>query len=357
MSNLRDRLLKSSTLEYTDTLADSKIYNQKDVVKTPIPALNIAYAADVHGGLTPGLTIWAGPSKHFKTLFCLISAAAYMLKHPEAICLFYDSEFGSPKTYFEAAGIDPSRVIHSPIVNLEELRTDLANQLKEIKRGDKVVVVIDSIGNLASSKEIKDAEDGSEKADMTRAKVTKSIFRIVTPHLRLKDIMMLVVAHTYDTMEIYSKKVVSGGTGLYYSADNIYIVGRQQEKEESGANKGDLLGYNFIINVEKSRYVEEKKKIPITVLFQGGVMKWSGLWEIAKESGILVKAGKSTYNLVNANTGELLTDSEYTEKAHSNSSAFWSTVFQKTDLENWIKDEYSVSTGKLITEDEPQDSE
>ena len=93
MTSLRDRLLKASTIEYTDTLNDSDIYNQKDEVPTPIPALNVAYSGKGDGGITPGLTTWAGPSKHFKTLFCLISAAAYLKYYDDAVCLFYDSEF------------------------------------------------------------------------------------------------------------------------------------------------------------------------------------------------------------------------------------------------------------------------
>jgi hypothetical protein len=71
---------------------------------------------------------------------------------------------------------------------------------------------------------------------------------------------------------MYSKAVVSGGTGIYYSADNIFIIGRQQEKTDKTID-----GYHFILNVEKSRYIKEKSKIPISVLYNGGINKWSGL--------------------------------------------------------------------------------
>jgi len=343
---LKDRLIKASTLEYVSVLSESEIYNKKDKVPTPVPALNIAYSSYVDGGISPGLTVWAGPSKHFKTLFCLITAASYLKEYDDAVCLFYDNEFGSPKDYFAAAGINPDRVIHSPFLNLEELRTDLANVLKEVKRGDKVIIVVDSMGNSASSKEIKDAEDGSEKADMTRAKVTKSIFRIVTPHLRLKDIPMLVVAHTYDTMEMYSKKVVSGGTGMYYSADNIYIVGRQQEKDGT-----EVAGYNFIINVEKSRYVREKSKIPITVLAKGGVQKWSGLLDLALEGGYIVKPNNRSFVLVDRETGELDESVKYTRSEIENNGEVFKSLFKNTDFPQFIHEKYAVSAGDLISEE------
>ena len=53
------------------------------------------------------------------------------------------------------------------------------------------------MGNLASKKEVEDAEAGKSVADMSRAKAFKSLFRMVTPHLTLKDIPLIVVNHTY----------------------------------------------------------------------------------------------------------------------------------------------------------------
>jgi len=83
---------------------------------------------------------------------------------------------------------------------------------------------------------------------------------MVTPYLTMKNIPLLAVNHTYNTIEMYSKAVVSGGTGVVYSADNVWIIGRQQDKDGS-----EVKGYHFIINVEKSRFVKEKSKIPISV--------------------------------------------------------------------------------------------
>ena len=81
---------------------------------------------------------------------------------------------------------------------------------------------------------------------MSRAKQMKSLFRMVTPHLNLKDIPLIAVNHTYKEIGLYPKDIVSGGTGAYYSADAIWIIGRQQEKD--GA---EIAGYNFVINIEK----------------------------------------------------------------------------------------------------------
>ena len=211
MSALMDKLKKNSTIKSADILIDSKFFTKADMIPTSVPAINVALSGKLDGGFVPGLTLFCGPSKHFKTSFSLLLVKAYMDKYKDSVVLFYDSEFGSPQDYFISFGIDTSRVLHTPITNIEELKFDVMKQLEAIDRDAKVIIVIDSIGNLASKKEFDDAMEGKSAADMTRAKALKSLFRMVTPHLTMKDIPMIAINHTYQTQELYSKAVVSGG--------------------------------------------------------------------------------------------------------------------------------------------------
>jgi len=342
--SLLEKIKKNSTIKESSILSTSKFFNEKDMIQTQIPAINVAYSGDLDGGLTPGLTQWAGPSRHFKTLFSLISAKAYMDKYPDAVLLFYDSEFGTPKSYFEAVGIDMERVIHTPLTNIEQMKFDVMTQLEDIIRGEHLIVLIDSIGNMASKKEVDDALDGKSVADMTRAKQLKSFFRMVTPHLNLKDIPMIVVNHVYMTMEMFSKPIVSGGTGGMYSSDNVFIIGRQQDKDGK-----DLMGYNFIINVEKSRYVKEKSKIPITVKFKGGISKWSGLLDMALESGHVTKPKNGRYSKVDQETGEF--DEKGIKIQATDTADFWKPILADQKFKDFVKAKYSVSHGALIEDD------
>lgn len=347
--NLADKLRKNSKIDLTGTLSTSKVYSEKDLITTPVPMLNVAFSGSVYGGFTPGVTIFAGPSKHFKTLFCLIAAKSYLDKYPDAVLLFYDSEFGSPKSYFESVGIDPDRVITSPITDIEQLKNDMVNQIKGLDKTDKVFMLIDSLGNLASVKELEDTEAGKVTVDMTRAKSLKSFFRMVTPHLTLKDIPLFIVSHTYDTIEMFSKKVVSGGVGQYYAADNIYILGRQQEKEGK-----DVVGYNFIINVEKSRYVVEKTKIPIKVTHTGGVDRYSGLFEVAMAGGYIVSPTQGWYELQNPDTGEIISDGKVRRKDIT--GPIFEQLLSETSFSEFIEKHYKVSSNRLIS-DEPIEEE
>lgn len=338
MSSLMDKLKKNSKIKESNSLPDSKIFGKKDVIPTSVPMVNVALSGDVHGGLTSGLTVLAGPSKHFKSSFALLMARAYLDKYPDAVLFFYDSEFGSPNEYFRAAGIDVNRVFHTPITDIEKLKFDIMAQLEEIDRSDHLIIVVDSIGNLASKKEVEDALKENSAADMTRAKSLKSLFRMVTPHLALKDVPMICVNHTYQTQEMFSKAVVSGGTGIMYSADNVWILGRQQDKDGT-----EIKGYHFIINVEKSRFVKEKSKIPISVSWEGGIQRWSGLLDIAVEGEYVHKGkkGRSTgYSHMNKETGEV-EEAVYYERETMNKD-FWELIFKTTDFADYIKSKYKI---------------
>ena len=345
--SILDKIKKNSSIKDSAILAKSKFFTDKDMIPTAVPAINIALSGKLDGGLTPGLTMWAGPSKHFKTAFSLLMAKSYLDKYPDAALLFYDSEFGTPQSYFDSFGIDTERVLHTPLTDIEQLKFDVMQQLTQLERGEHLIIVIDSIGNLASKKEVEDALEGKSVADMSRAKQVKSLFRMVTPHLSLKDIPMIVVNHTYKEIGMFPKDIVGGGTGSYYSADNIFIIGRQQEKEGT-----EIVGYNFIINVEKSRYVKEKSKIPVSVSFDGGISRWSGLLDIALESGHVIKPSNGWYSKVDVSSGEV-EDKKYREK-DTHSKEFWLSVLKQKSFQEFVENKYRVAASEIMQSEDDE---
>ena len=348
--SILDKIKKNTSIKEAAILSKSKFFTDKDMIPTSVPIINVALSGDLNGGLTPGLTMWAGPSKHFKSAFSLLMAKSYLDKYKDSALLFYDSEFGTPRSYFDSFKIDMDRVLHSPITDIEQLKFDIMNQITNLERGDRLIIVIDSIGNLASKKEVEDALEQKSAADMTRAKQMKSLFRMVTPHLTLKNIPMIVVNHTYKEIGLYPKDIVGGGTGSYYSADNIFIIGRQQEKEGT-----EVVGYNFIINVEKSRYVKEKSKIPVTVSFDGGISKWSGLLDLALESGHVFKPSNGWYSKMNPATGEV-DEKKYREK-DTNTKEFWASILEDKSFHEFVVGKYQVAAGEIMQQEVTEDVE
>jgi len=342
--SIMDKLKKNSKIKTSEVLSESKFFTEKDMTPTDVPMVNVALSGSVDGGVAPGLTVLAGPSKHFKTSFALLMAGAYLKHYSDAVILFYDSEFGSPQSYFEQFGIDTSRILHTPVANVEELKFDLIAQLEAIDREDKVIIVIDSIGNLASKKELEDAMNEKSVADMSRAKALKGLFRMCTPYLTMKNIPMIAVNHTYQEIGLFPKAVVGGGTGIYYSADNIWILGRQQDKKGT-----EVQGYHFVINVEKSRYVKEKSRIPITVSWDGGVRKYSGLLDCALAGGYVTKPSNGWYAAVDQSSGEIGAKVRYDQTLDK---SFWDPIFAETDFKDFLKKQYSIGHQSLVDMDE-----
>ena len=346
--SIMDKLKKNSKVKESSVLSDSKFFTEKDMVATPVPMINVALSGSMDGGLAPGLTVLAGPSKHFKTSFGLIMASAYLQKYPDSVLLFYDSEFGSPQSYFQNFDIDTNRVLHTPITNVEELKFDLIGQLESLERNDKVVVLIDSVGNLALKKELEDAINEKSVADMSRAKALKGLFRMTTPYLNMKDIPLIAVNHTYKEIGLFPKDIVSGGTGIYYSADNIWIIGRQQDKQGT-----EIQGYHFIINVEKSRYVREKSKIPISVSWDGGIQRYSGLLDVAMGGGFVSKPSMGWYCRSNPETGELVEPK--VRASETIKEEFWRPILQETNLAEYIKNKFSIGSNQPILSQQDDD--
>ncbi len=209
--SLLERLSKVGSIKHAAVLTDSFMFNSKDVIPSEIPIINVAFSGEVDGGFTTGLTIFSGESKTFKTLLSLYCLKAYFDKYPDAIALFYDCEYGTTPSYFKSYGIDTDRILHIPIEHVEQLKFDIVKRLDEIKRGDHVFILVDSLGALASKKEVEDALNENTAADMSRAKAIRSLLRIITPHLTFKDLPCIMVNHVYKEIGLFPKDVIPGG--------------------------------------------------------------------------------------------------------------------------------------------------
>lgn len=241
--SLKEKLLKNSTIKETSILTDSEYFNGSGiVVPTVVPMINVALSGRLNGGLTAGVNMIAGASRSFKTAFALLLAGAYLKKFPDGIVLFYDSEFGTNESYFKNFNVDKDKIVHTPMTSVEQLRHDISVQLEAIKRGEHLLIIMDSLGNLASKKEVEDALEGKSAADMTRAKSIKSLFRIITPHLVMKDIPLVVVNHTYKEMGLFPRDIVSGGCLV---EDTKLIMYDNSIKNIQDINVGELVATRF----------------------------------------------------------------------------------------------------------------
>lgn len=328
-----------------NSINDSDMFKDLDFAPTDVPILNMALSGDIDKGVAAGITQLAAPSRHFKSLIALIMVKAYLDKHKDAVCIFYDSEFGITMDYIDSIGVDSSRVIHSPITNIEVLKHDFVAKLNEIKRGDKVIFLVDSIGNLPSLKEVDDADDAKSVADMTRAKALNSFWRLITTSLAMKDIPAIIINRSYDTQEFISKKVLAGGQGAMFSPNVVLFITKSQEK------KGDVfVGWSFNMIIEKSRFVKDKEKFPLVVTYEDGINKWGGFTDLLVAHGSLTKINKDKYGIVDKTTGEVSAEG-YTKKALENEEIMKPLIYDP-DFKEFIRNRYQLSANNLISSSE-----
>ena len=346
MSSLLEKMLKTGSTKTSATLSSSSFFNSKEAIPTDLPILNVAFSGSLDGGLTPGLTVVAGQSKTFKTMLSLYAMKAYLDKYPEGIALLYDSEFGVTPEYIESFNIDIDRVVHIPIKDVEELKFDIVQKLDAVDKKDKIFIMIDSIGNLASKKELEDAQNEKSVADMSRAKSLKSLFRIITPYLTTKSIPCLAINHVYQEMGLYPKAIVSGGTGIMYSANTVFIISKAQEKDGT-----DLAGWKFTINIEKSRYVKEKSKLPFTVMYDSGIQKWSSMFDLATEAGYILKPKVGWYQLVDPETGEV-SEKNYRQAEIIKNDSYFESLINNSDFKKSVEYKFKLAASQKETEKE-----
>ena len=261
--------------------------------------LNACVSGSLFGGWPNSRTCSiAGPSGTGKT-FLVLNSVKRAIDMGYSV-IYYDSEAAVDKDQMIKFGIDTSKVNYQPINTVQEFRTSvttLTSKMQEIKRiggkTPKVMMILDSAGNLATQKEIEDAKSGSEKADMTRSKVLKSIFRIIMTPLADLKIPFIFTNHTYQTQDFISRQVAGGGTGPEYAASIVLFLNKAQLKESSGEKAGIIV----TAKPNKNRFAKPHN-IKFHLHFTKGMNRYVGLeqyidWEeIGITKGVIEKGEK-----------------------------------------------------------------
>lgn len=339
-SSLMAKMLKSAG-KTASVLSSSDFAEKQVLCTTTVPMVNVMLSGALDGGLKPGLTQVVGDSRTFKSNFCLLLVKAYLDKYPDAICIFLDNEFGAAQ-YFKPMGIDPNRVIHIPVTDIEDLKQRTVAMLEDVAAGEKVIFFLDSLSQIASLKETNDAIEGKVVADMTRAKMINSYMRIITPRITMKNLPFLFINNYYDdTTNQYAEPILKGGKQAFLSSDTIYFVTRSQVKDADKV----LKGWSFNYNVMKSRTVKEKSKFSIEVLYSGGINEDSGLFDAAMEFGFVAAPKQGWYQI---NLDGLRKETLVRRKEIEENPAFFKALIANADFKKAVHDKYALEAGEMF---------
>ena len=286
MTFLND-LVKEIGDEHATLAAD--INENEDYVDSGSYIFNALVSGSIHGGISGNkITAIAGESSTGKTFFALAVVRNFLIRNPDAIVVYFDTESAITRSLLEDRDIDTNRVAVMNVVTIEEFRTkalqcvDKYLKVAEDER-QPMMFVLDSLGMLSTEKEITDALADKQVRDMTKSQLVKGAFRMLTLKLGQANVPLIVTNHTYDVIGSYvPTKEMGGGSGLKYAASTIIYLSKKKEKDGK-----EIIGNIIKAKTAKSRLSKENQEVEIRLYYdERGLDKYYGLLELGEAGGL-----------------------------------------------------------------------
>ena len=289
MPDFLKQIIKETGNEYASLVSDGVEAGDVDTfINTGSYMFNALLSGSIHGGIPSNkITALAGESATGKTFFVLGMVKHFLDNNPDAGVIYFESESALTKKLIEDRGIDSERMIIMPVTTVQEFRTQsltVLDKYMEQNEADRkpLLLVLDSLGMLSTTKEVEDTADGKETRDMTRAQVLKAAFRVLTLKLGRAKVPMIITNHTYDVVGAYMPmKEMGGGSGLKYAASTIVYLSKKKEKEGT-----EVVGNIIHCKTQKSRLSKENMMVDVRLRYDTGLDKYYGLLDLAVKHGI-----------------------------------------------------------------------
>ena len=288
MSDFLDDLINISGNEYASKVSDGMLGRVNDYIDTGSYILNALLSGSIHRGLPSNkITAFAGESATGKTFFLLGIVKQFLADNPSGGVLYFESESALTPEMIEERDIDSKRFIQLPVSTIQEFAQQASRVVdKHIENSEApLLLCLDSLGMLSTAKEVGDITEGADKVDMTKARIVKGTFRVLTLKLAKAGIPLLVTNHTYKQVgAMFPQDIMGGGSGLQYAASSIVFLSKRKEKVGT-----DVIGNVIHCKNFKSRLAKENKKIDVLLTYDQGLNRYYGLLDLAEKYDIIKK--------------------------------------------------------------------
>ena len=262
-----------------------------DYIDTGSYIFNALVSGSIYGGVPSNkITAIAGESSTGKTFFCLGIVQHFLDSNPDAGVIYFESESAISKEMIVDRGIAADRMMIVPVATIEEFRTQSCRILDKYMEQDEkkpLMFVLDSLGMLASNKEVEDVANDKNVRDMTKSQLIKGAFRVLTLKLGKANVPMLVTNHTYDVIGSYvPTKEMGGGSGLKYASSTIIYLSKKKEKDGT-----EVVGNIIKCKAAKSRLTKENSQVETRLYYDRGLDRYYGLLELGEKHGVFQRKG------------------------------------------------------------------
>ena len=344
MNEFLDKLIKDLGDEHTTIVADKKSSAEfSGTIDTGSYVLNAVLSGSLFGGVPNNkITVFAGETATGKTFFVLGVISQFLKDNPTAGVIYFDTESAVTDEMMQVRGIDTTKVVKSEPDTIQKFRHTALSVIENYLEQDLDVrrpfmMVLDSLGQLSSTKEIEDTAKGEETRDMTKAQVLKATFRVLNLKLSKAGIPLLVCNHVYDVVgSYYPTKEMSGGSGLKYSASTILNLTKRKERIDT-----EVIGNIIKCKTEKSRLSKENKVVEVLLTYEHGLDRYYGLVDLGVDAGLFKKVS----NRIEFPDGT----KHYAKTIYANPETYF-TETVLTRLEEHAKKEYQYGLGSDASE-------
>jgi len=308
--------------------------------------LNAALSGSIYGGVPNNkITAFAGESATGKTFFVMGVVKRFLDDNPTGAVFYFDTEAAVTKEMMSSRGIDTNRVIVSEPDTIQKFRhiaLQIVDNYNE-QKGDKppMLMVLDSLGQMSTTKEVEDTHAGSETKDMTKAAILKATFRVLNLKLAKANVPLLVTNHVYEMVGAYiPTKEMAGGSGLKYTASQICFLSKRKEKDGK-----EVVGSIIRVKMTKSRLTKENKEVQVLLTYDKGLDRYYGLLELAEKYELIKKV---------ANRYEMPDGSKvYAKVILKEPEKYFTTEFLDR-IDAAAKQEFTYGSTSFIEEDEQE---
>ena len=290
MSNFLKNVIKETGNEYGTIVSDGlSTADVSGYVDTGSYIFNALVSGSLYGGIPQNkITAIAGESATGKTFFVLGVCKAFLEDNPDGSVVFFESESAITKDMIEERGIDSARMVILPVTTVQEFRYQSLAVLDAYENDEEqkpLLMCLDSLGMLSTTKEIEDTEAGKETRDMTRSQIVKATFRVLTLKLGKLGVPLILTNHTYDVIgSMFPQKEMGGGSGLKYAASQIIYLSKKKEKVGT-----EIVGNIIHCKTYKSRLTKENQMVDVRLSYTKGLDRHYGLLDLAEKHDIISK--------------------------------------------------------------------
>ena len=292
MTDFFRNIVKELNDENTNVAADGLGSSEfGDTIDTGSYILNAALSGSITGGAPNNKVLaLAGESATGKTFFALGMVRRFLSDNPNGAVFYFDTEAAVTKSMMEERGIDSERVIVSEPDTIQRFRHTALQILENYAKAPAderppMLMVLDSLGQLSTTKEVEDTAEGKETRDMTKAQLIKATFRVLNLKLAKVNVPLVITNHVYDVIGSYvPMKEMGGGSGLKYTASQIVFLSKKKDKDGK-----DVVGNIIRCRMIKSRFTKENKDVEVKLNYDTGLDRYYGLLDLAEKYEIIKK--------------------------------------------------------------------